>query len=78
VKGNIREIEVKPGGEAEWYSFSVKAGTFDLQCTIACHAAAGMTGKLSAGTPRLGDAGLRGRASGARMLEKRVNRDAQS
>ena len=47
VKGNIREIEVKPGGEAEWYFVPVQAGTFDLQCTIPGHAAAGMTGKLT-------------------------------
>jgi uncharacterized cupredoxin-like copper-binding protein len=47
VKGNIREVEVKPGGEAEWYFVPVQAGTFDLQCTIPGHAAAGMTGKLT-------------------------------
>ncbi|RMD63539.1 MAG: biphenyl 2,3-dioxygenase [Alphaproteobacteria bacterium] len=45
-KGVIREIEVKPGGEAEWFFVPVKAGTFELMCTVPGHAEAGMVGKI--------------------------------
>lgn len=47
IKGVIREIEVLPGGAAEWWFVPVKTGRFnDLKCTIAGHAEAGMTGKI--------------------------------
>lgn len=47
IKGVIREIEVLPGGTAEWWLVPVKAGSFnDLKCTIEGHAAAGMTGRI--------------------------------
>ncbi len=46
IKGAIREIELKPGGSAEWFFVPVKAGTFSLTCTIPGHAEAGMTGVL--------------------------------
>jgi uncharacterized cupredoxin-like copper-binding protein len=45
VKGSVREIEVYPGFQAEWWFVPVKAGTFnDLRCSIAGHAEAGMMG----------------------------------
>lgn len=47
IKGAIREIELKPGGRAEWFFVPVKAGTFDLSCTIPGHADAGMIGAIS-------------------------------
>ena len=47
VKGAIREIELRPGGSAEWYFVPVQAGTFELICTIKGHAAAGMVGKIT-------------------------------
>lgn len=46
IKGGIREIELKPGGQAEWYFVPVKAGTFHLECTIPGHATAGMVGTI--------------------------------
>lgn len=46
VKGNVRELELKPGAEAEWVFVPEKTGTYDLRCTISGHAEAGMTGTL--------------------------------
>ena len=46
IKGSVREIEVKPGGEAEWFFVPVKTGSFDLECTIPGHADAGMVGTI--------------------------------
>jgi uncharacterized cupredoxin-like copper-binding protein len=47
VKGQIREIEVYPGGKAEWWFVPIKTGTFgDLKCTIPGHSQGGMIGKI--------------------------------
>jgi len=48
VKGHINEIEVFPGGEAEWWFVPVRTGSFDdLMCTIAGHTEAGMVGTIN-------------------------------
>jgi uncharacterized cupredoxin-like copper-binding protein len=48
VKGQIREIEVYPGGTAEWWFVPVKAGSFnDLKCTIPGHGEGGMVGSVT-------------------------------
>jgi uncharacterized cupredoxin-like copper-binding protein len=47
IKGAIREIELLPGGEAEWFFVPVQAGTFPLKCTIPGHAEAGMVGTIT-------------------------------
>lgn len=47
VKGAVREIELKPDGEAEWFFVPVQAGTFHLECTIRGHAEAGMVGEIT-------------------------------
>lgn len=48
VKGQIREIEVYPGGTAEWWFVPVKTGSFnDLTCTIPGHGEAGMVGSIT-------------------------------
>lgn len=48
IKGIIREIEIYPGGTAEWWFVPVKTGTIkDLKCTIAGHAEAGMVGTIT-------------------------------
>ncbi|MEH6576811.1 MAG: hypothetical protein V7731_06995 [Amphritea sp.] len=48
VKGMIREIEVYPGGTAEWWFVPVKTATLnDLKCTIKGHAEAGMVGTIN-------------------------------
>lgn len=48
VKGQIREIEVYPGGTAEWWFVPVKAGKFnDLKCTVPGHGEGGMLGSIT-------------------------------
>ncbi|MEW6348269.1 MAG: biphenyl 2,3-dioxygenase [Thermodesulfobacteriota bacterium] len=48
IKGSISEIEVYPGGTAEWWFVPVKAGTFnDLKCPIKGHTEAGMVGTVT-------------------------------
>ncbi|MGB7440971.1 MAG: cupredoxin domain-containing protein [Coleofasciculaceae cyanobacterium] len=46
VKGAVHEVELKPGGEAEWVLVPMKAGTYELHCSIAGHTEAGMVGKI--------------------------------
>lgn len=53
IKGSIREIEVYPGGTAEWWFVPVATGTLnDLHCHIRdtdgqTHAAKGMVGTIT-------------------------------
>ena len=47
IKGAIREIELKPSGEAEWYLVPVQAGTFNVMCSIDDHAEKGMVGTIT-------------------------------
>ncbi len=48
VKGAISEIEVYPGGTAEWWFVPVKAATLnDLKCTIKGHSEGGMVGTIT-------------------------------
>ena len=46
VKGAIHELELKPGGQAEWVLTPMKLGTYQLYCSIAGHKESGMTGKI--------------------------------
>jgi uncharacterized cupredoxin-like copper-binding protein len=47
VKGQVREIEVYPGGTAEWWFVPVKTGSFnDFKCTIPGHEEGGMVGSI--------------------------------
>lgn len=46
IKGAIHEIELKPGGEAEWVFVPLKSGTYGLRCPIAGHTEAGMIGDI--------------------------------
>jgi len=46
IKGNIHELELKPGAEAEWVFVPMKPGKYTLRCTIAGHTEAGMTGEI--------------------------------
>ncbi len=46
VKGAIHELELQPGAEAEWVLTPMRAGTYELHCSIAGHAAAGMVGEI--------------------------------
>lgn len=48
VKGTILEIEVYPGGTAEWWFVPVKAITLnDLKCTAKGHSESGMVGTIT-------------------------------
>ncbi|GIX46233.1 MAG: hypothetical protein KatS3mg131_0444 [Candidatus Tectimicrobiota bacterium] len=47
IKGAIREIELLPGGKAEWYFVPVQAGTFELYCHRPGHREAGMVGTIT-------------------------------
>jgi uncharacterized cupredoxin-like copper-binding protein len=48
VKGQIREVEVYPGGITEWWFVAIKTGHFgDLKCTIPGHSQGGMVGNIS-------------------------------
>lgn len=48
VKGAVLEIEVYPGGTAEWWFVPVKAVTLtDLKCTVKGHSEGGMVGTIT-------------------------------
>jgi len=48
IKGTIRELEVYPGGTAEWWFVPVKTGILnDLKCTVKGHAEGGMVGTIT-------------------------------
>ena len=46
VKGAIHEIEVRSHAYADWVFVPVRAGRYDLRCTVAGHTEAGMVGDL--------------------------------
>lgn len=46
VKGAIHDLELKPGGEAEWVFVPIRTGTYGLRCSIPGHTEAGMIGEL--------------------------------
>lgn len=47
IKGMIHELELKPGGEAEWVFVPMKPGQYSLRCPISGHTEAGMTGIIT-------------------------------
>ena len=51
IKGAIHELELKPGGEAEWVLVPMKPGKYSLRCPIAGHTEAGMTGVITVTAP---------------------------
>lgn len=46
IKGNIRELELKPGAETEWVFIPIKPGKYPLRCIIPGHTEAGMKGEI--------------------------------
>jgi uncharacterized cupredoxin-like copper-binding protein len=46
VKGAIHELELKPGGAADWVLVPQRAGLYDLYCSVPGHREAGMIGKI--------------------------------
>ena len=47
IKGAIHELEIRPGGVADWVFVPLKTGTYELHCSIAGHAEAGMIGTIA-------------------------------
>lgn len=48
IKGSIREVEVGPGREVEWFFVPVQSGkNLDMDCAIAGHKEAGMFGTIT-------------------------------
>jgi uncharacterized cupredoxin-like copper-binding protein len=47
IKGNIRELELRPNATAEWTFVPIKSGTYELHCAIAGHTEAGMRGSIT-------------------------------
>jgi uncharacterized cupredoxin-like copper-binding protein len=47
VKGAIHDLELQPGGEAEWVLIPEKAGTYTLYCSVPGHREAGMVGAIA-------------------------------
>ncbi|MDX2254323.1 MAG: cupredoxin domain-containing protein [Pseudanabaenaceae cyanobacterium bins.39] len=47
IKGNIRELELRPNSKAEWTFIPIKSGTYELHCAIAGHTEAGMRGSIT-------------------------------
>ena len=48
IKGSIHEIELAPGGEAEWFFVPVQTGTdMEMECALAGHKEAGMHGLIT-------------------------------
>jgi uncharacterized cupredoxin-like copper-binding protein len=46
VKGAIHELELRPGTQADWVFIPLRAGTYQLRCTVPGHAEAGMVGTI--------------------------------
>jgi uncharacterized cupredoxin-like copper-binding protein len=46
VKGAIHELELRPGSIAAWVFIPLRAGTYNLRCTVPGHTEAGMVGTL--------------------------------
>lgn len=51
VKGAIHELELLPGGKAEWVFVPMKPGTYELHCSIPGHTEAGMVGEIAIVAP---------------------------
>jgi uncharacterized cupredoxin-like copper-binding protein len=49
IKGAIRELELRPGSQAEWVFVTLRPGDYSLRCTIPGHTEAGMIGKIKIG-----------------------------
>ena len=48
IKGSVREIEVGPGGEVEWFIVPVQTGTnLAIECALKGHKEAGMVGTVT-------------------------------
>jgi uncharacterized cupredoxin-like copper-binding protein len=46
IKGAIHELELRPGTHADWIFVPLRAGTYQLHCTVPGHTEAGMVGTI--------------------------------
>jgi uncharacterized cupredoxin-like copper-binding protein len=46
IKGAIHELELRPGTHADWVFIPLRAGTYQLHCTVLGHTKAGMVGTI--------------------------------
>jgi uncharacterized cupredoxin-like copper-binding protein len=46
IKGAIHELELRPGTRADWVFIPLRAGTYQLRCTVPGHTEAGMVGTI--------------------------------
>jgi uncharacterized cupredoxin-like copper-binding protein len=46
IKGAIHELELRPGTRADWVFVPLRAGTYQLRCTVPGHTEAGMVGTI--------------------------------
>lgn len=46
IKGVIHELELRPGTRADWVFIPLRAGLYQLRCTIPGHTEAGMVGTI--------------------------------
>jgi uncharacterized cupredoxin-like copper-binding protein len=46
IKGAIHELELRPGTHADWVFIPLRAGTYQLRCTVPGHTEAGMVGTI--------------------------------
>lgn len=47
IKGAIHDLELRPGASAQWVFVPIKAGTYDLHCSVPGHTEAGMKGDIT-------------------------------
>jgi uncharacterized cupredoxin-like copper-binding protein len=46
IKGAIHELELRPGTRADWVFIPLRAGIYQLRCTVPGHTEAGMVGTI--------------------------------
>jgi uncharacterized cupredoxin-like copper-binding protein len=46
IKGAIHELELRPGTQADWVFIPLRAGIYQLRCTVPGHTEAGMVGTI--------------------------------
>mmetsp|Transcript_46456 Transcript_46456/g.148313 ORF Transcript_46456/g.148313 Transcript_46456/m.148313 type:complete len:335 (-) Transcript_46456:240-1244(-) len=52
LKGQVGELELKPGASLGWFLVPVKSGDFELKCTVKGHTEGGMVGRIAV-TPQV-------------------------
>eukprot|EP00929_Paragymnodinium_shiwhaense_P105745 TRINITY_DN70809_c0_g1_i1.p1 TRINITY_DN70809_c0_g1~~TRINITY_DN70809_c0_g1_i1.p1 ORF type:complete len:227 (-),score=37.20 TRINITY_DN70809_c0_g1_i1:41-721(-) len=47
LKGQVGELELKPGASLGWFLVPMKSGEFELKCTVKGHTEGGMVGRVT-------------------------------